>query len=289
MNVSQADRSGSILRPEDVAERQRDALHQYATWSRFHFGPRRSGQPLLKNLARYPNCVLVAGCQRSGTTLLTSVIAGARGFQRFALTPDDELDAALILAGAVDVPVDRRYCFQTVYLNDRYGEYRTLAEDQKLIWVLRNPYSVVYSMVYHWRRGRGALNRLYETCGIQKATSGRLRRSHWPWPIGPSRLEKACLSYSAKTSQIELLRVMLPPRQLLIVEYDMIVAAPSVWLPRIFAFIEEPYVDSYAAAVHGNSVRRADRLSDEARRVIQRHSEPVYLRCLSLVSGRPAT
>lgn len=175
MNGPRPDHSGDILRPEDIAERQRAALRRYQTWRRFHHGPRKSGQPLLKSLPRYPNCVLVAGCQRSGTTMLSRVIAGARGFQRFALTPDDELDAALILAGEVDVPTDRRYCFQTTYLNEKCGEYGTLGPDHKLIWVLRNPYSVVYSMVNNWKPA--ALTRLYEGCAIQGTMSARLRRS----------------------------------------------------------------------------------------------------------------
>ena len=60
-----------------------------------------------------------------------------------ALTTDDELDAALALAGLVDLPLERRYCFQTTYLNERYEDYRTLDAGQRLIWVLRNHYSVV--------------------------------------------------------------------------------------------------------------------------------------------------
>lgn len=218
--------------------------------------------------------------------MLSRVISGARGFQRFALTPDDELDAALILAGEVEVPTDRRYCFQTTYLNEKHREYGTLGPDHKLIWVLRNPYSVVYSMVYNWTRF--ALTELYEGCALQGSMSGRQRRSRWPWPLGPSSVEKACLAYSAKTSQIELIRQRLPLSQVLVVEYDTIVAAPSVWLPRIFAFVNEPYDSSYAAAVRADSVRKADRLSGAARRLIERHSEPAYFRCLSLaVSGTP--
>ena len=180
----------------------------------------------------------------------------------------------------MDVPTDRRYCFQTVYLNEKWREYRTLGANQKLIWVLRNPYSVVYSMVYNWKRA--ALARLYDSCVTQAVMPAKLRRSRWPWPIGPSRIEKACFAYSMKTSQIELVRELVPPSQLLVVEYDRIVEAPSAWLSRIFAFIEEPYDDAYARAVRADSVRKADRLSDETRRMIERDAEPVYRKCLSL-------
>ena len=280
MNAPKLDRGESVLLPEDIDEKQRLAVRRYATWRRFHRGPRQSGKPLLKNLARYPNCVLVAGCQRSGTTILTRVIAGARGFQRYALTPDDELDAALILAGEIEVPTDRRYCFQTVYLNQNWHEYRTLEANQKIIWVLRNPYSVVYSMIYNWKRA--ALTRLYESCLTQVDMPARLSR--WPWPFGLSRIEKACFAYTTKTSQVPLLRELVAPHQLLIVDYDSIVAAPSEWLSRIFAFIEEPYDPTYAQAVRTDSVRKANSLSDEARRLIERHAEPAYQRCLPFIA-----
>ena len=88
--------------------------------------------------------------------MLTRLIAGAPGFTRLALTADDELDAALALAGLIDLPVGSRYCFQTTYLNECYADYRMLGPGQRLIWVLRNPYSVVYSMLYNW--GRFALD-----------------------------------------------------------------------------------------------------------------------------------
>jgi hypothetical protein len=214
------------------------------------------------------------------------VIASARGFQRFALTRDDELDAALILLGAVDVPPGRRYCFQTTYLNENYNEYGMLGPGQKLIWVLRNPYSVVYSMVYHWRRA--ALRRLYEGCAIQEQTSARLRRSRWPWPLGPSELEKACLAYSAKTSQVEVIRQIVPAGHLMVIEYDSMIQAPEDSLGKVFGFIEEPFDAAYAAALHSGSVRKADRLPHRARRLIQMHCEPVYKRCLTLLT-QPAS
>jgi len=231
--------------------------------------------------------VLVAGCQRSGTTMLTRIIAGTTDFQRFAFTIDDELDAALILAGEIDVPTARRYCFQTVYLNDRWRDYRALAPDQKLIWVMRNPYSVVFSMVYHWRRG--ALNRLYESCAPENATSWRQRRVGWPWPLGISSLEKASIAYGEKTGQIEAIRTLVPARQLLIIDYDQMVAAPSVWLQRVFTFVGAAYEARYADLVRSDSMKKAERLSGNARRLIERYAEPVYRRCLPLVSSDVVT
>lgn len=271
------------IRPPDIAATQRPALRRFRSWRRFHYGPRQSEQPLLEKLSLFPDCILVAGCQRSGTTMLTRIIARSRGFQPFALTHDDELDAALILAGYIDVPQGQRYCFQTTYLNERYPEYRMLGPRQRLIWVLRNPFSVVRSMVYNWKRF--ALNELYEDVGLNRATSNRLRRTKAPWPFGPSRIEKACLSYSAKTSQIFAIRELLQPQQLLILEYDALVREPGEGLRKVFDFIGEPYEESYGSFVRADSVRKADRLPAKVTQLIEEYAVPTYQECLALVPG----
>jgi hypothetical protein len=215
--------------------------------------------------------------------MLTRVIAGSRGFQRFRLTHDDELDAALILANYVQVPNDRRYCFQTTYLNERYSEYASMGPDQRLIWVLRNPHSVVHSMLHNWKQF--ALNELYESCGVSLAKTGRHWRAGWPWPMGPSRLEKACLSYSAKTAQILAIRELLRVDQLLIVDYDAMVQASGNWLTRIFALIGEPFNPHYASSVHLDSVNKADRMTERMRRMIDEICLPTYRHCLALAGS----
>ena len=83
----------------DVPNSQLEWIDRYRTWQRFHSGVRKPGMPFLKNLSHYPQSVLVAGCQRSGTTMLTRLIAASPGFSRLALTRDDELDAALKSGG----------------------------------------------------------------------------------------------------------------------------------------------------------------------------------------------
>jgi hypothetical protein len=215
--------------------------------------------------------------------MLTRAIAGSCGFQQFRLTHDDELDAALILAGYVNVPSNRRYCFQTTYLNERYLEYATMGPDQRLIWVLRNPYSVVQSMLFNWKRF--ALNELYEGCGTVRATLARQRRAKLPWPLGPSRVEKACLSYSAKTAQILAIREILRPDQLLVVDYDATVRSTTQWLTSVFAVIGEPFDPQYASSVHSASVHKADRMSHRVRRMIEQICLPTYRECLALVTG----
>ena len=272
--------------PTWVPEAQRANLSRYATWQKFHHGVRGRPGSLLSGLPRYANCVLVAGCQRSGTTMLTRLIASAPGFTRLALTADDELDAALALAGLIELPPESRYCFQTTYLNERYEDYRALGPGQRLIWVLRNPYSVVYSMLYNWQRF--GLNELYEGCGVAHAAAPRLRRAGLIWPLGPSRLEKACLAYRGKVAQIRSIREMLSPEQLLTVDYDLLVNAPEHWLPRIFAFAGAPYEASYARLVRRAPAGKAQRLTARARRLIEQLALPTYLDCRKLADGYPS-
>ena len=273
------------ITPEDVPHAQRAHLKRYRTWRRFHNGPRQSGAPLLRTLSRYPDCVLVAGCQRSGTTMLTRIIAGAAGFWRLALTTDDELDAALALGGYVDLPAGRRYCFQTTYLNECYPEYRGLGPGQRLIWVVRNPNSVVHSMVYNWKRF--ALDELYEFCGSLPTDRDERRRSaRLPWPFGATRAYKACSAYAGKARQIFAIRDLILPQQLLIVDYDGLVQSPADTLRKVFDFIGEPYEPAYANAVRADSARKADRQPAAMRSLVEEIATPVYRQCRELLGQR---
>jgi Sulfotransferase domain len=271
----------STITEELIPAAQRTWVRRYGTWQRFHRGVRKAGLPFLKTLPRYRNCVLVAGCQRSGTTMLTRLIATSAGFSRLAMTPDDELDAALTLAGLIDLPTDRRYCFQTTYLNERFPEYRVLEPQQRLIWVLRNPYSVVYSMLHNWQRF--GLDELYEGCAIEPDSSPRLRRTRFLWPLGPSTLEKACLAYRAKVAQVLKIRTFLAPGQVFLVDYDALISEPQAWLPGIFEFAQTPYQQMYETLIRKDSMRKADRLSSGERQLIRRWALPVYEDCVALV------
>jgi hypothetical protein len=62
-----------------------------------------------------------------------------------------------------------------------------------------------------------------------------------------------------------------------------------VWLQRIFTFIGAAYETRYADRVRSDSVKKADRLSGNARRLIERYAEPAYRRCLPLVSSDVVT
>lgn len=272
------------VRPGDLDTAQRPFLRTYRSWPRFHDGPRQEPQPLLRALARYPDCVLVAGCQRSGTTMLTRLIAGAQGFRPLKLTHDDELDAALALAGYVDLPHGTRYCLQTTYLNERYEEYSRLGPQHRLLWVIRNPHSVVHSMVHNWRRW--ALDELYHaTRADALAYEPRLERTS-RWPLWVSRVDMACSAYVGKSSQILKISRMVPPGQLLMVEYDEMVQAPSRWLPVIFGFIGAPYDSACAAAIRSDSVTKAQRSSETVRAKLEALAMPTYRECLRLRDER---
>jgi hypothetical protein len=212
---------------------------------------------LLGRLDDYDDSVLVAGCQRSGTTAVARLFKRVDGIADYGFGPDDELDGALLLAGYVDRLANGRHCFQTTYLNDRFPEYFD-HEGFRLVWMLREPRSVVYSMLHNW--GRGALNRLFEACGEAKLDKDRPRSLLKEW-IGPSRLDKACASYIAKTEQTRMLREKLGDR-MAVIDYDDLVSHKDVLLPQLCAFVDVPYERDLTRQLHGKSVRNGNRLSD---------------------------
>lgn len=234
------------------------------SWRRFNREIATEDRVLLERLPDFPRAVLVAGCQRSGTTVLRRVVAYSDGFGHFQFTQDDELDAALILSGEESFSSTDRICFQTTYVNANVREYITTDADFQLIWVIRNPYSVVYSMVYHWRRR--ALNELFNRCGRSLVdATGEL-----------SPIEKACYAYVGKSAQINLLKAELPSERLLVLDYDRLCEQPGDILPQVFAFIGEPYQPQYAERINTRSIAKESRLSTEERDTITQICMPTY-------------
>ena len=139
-----------------------------SNWKQFAKRVRKTQRPLLLKLNEFPNSILVSGCQRSGTTMLTRLITKSDDVARFSSLKDDELEGALILSGLKSESQPKRHCFQTTYLNECYEQYFSVNDSFKLIWVIRNPYSTVYSLVHHWKRF--ALNELFQSCGVQMLT-----------------------------------------------------------------------------------------------------------------------
>jgi hypothetical protein len=222
----------------------------------FHDSVKNRDQELLAHLDEYENSVLVSGCHRSGTTALTDLLNRTDGFADYTFGHDSELDGALLLAGCVERFTSGRHCFQTTYLNDRFPEY-FLHESFRLIWVLREPRSVVYSMLHNWERG--ALNRLYEVCGRRRLQEPRDESVFGRW-IGPARIDKACASYVATIEQAFALHSRLGDR-MLVIDYQELVTQPEATLSRVCAFAEVPFQPSMPSVFHGRSVRRGDRLA----------------------------
>jgi hypothetical protein len=231
-------------------------------------------------LEDFPDSVLVTGCQRSGTTMLTRLIAQSEGMVDFRFGRDDELDGALILSGQVEHVPRGRYCFQTTYLNECYREYFEHGNGYKMIWVLRNPASVVYSLVHHW--SRFALDELFDACGAQLLSDAQQRRYRMWGGLAVGRLQRACLAYNGKTLQLLDILERIGPERLMIVEYDQLVKEKTRILPLVYRFIALPYNPAYAEKISARSLSKFQKLSARERVLVKELCEPVYQRACSL-------
>ena len=215
-------------------------------WRRFSLKERSKGCDHLfstADLFSFP--VFVSGCQRSGTTLVARAIRQSDQIADIDFTVDDELDAAYILSGQYDVDRSKRYCFQTTYINECYKKYATLKTKYYLIWVIRNPHSVVYSMVYNW--ARYPLNELFLSCGISEAV---IQKKYTP-------VEKACYSYLAKNRQISWLMNNNQDGNILVIDYDDLIQNKGASLEATFDFIDLPYESKYSAIINSGSVDKS--------------------------------
>lgn len=243
------------------------------TWPKFAKSVRSKQGALLSRLDDFPDSILIGGCQRSGTTMLARIITQSEGMVNYWFGPDDELDAALILSGNVDHESRGRYCFQTTYLNERYPEYFE-HENFRMVWILRNPHSVVYSMLHNWRRF--ALNELFGSCATQLLDDRHRRRFEMFGQWSVPRLLRACLAYNAKTSQIRQLRVRLDESRLQVVDYDDLVKNKARILPRIYEFLGLPYKIEYEQAIKASSLTKSSTASQHEQDAVERLSMPIY-------------
>jgi hypothetical protein len=253
------------------------------TWAQFHRIVKQPGRPLLARLGRFPNSVLVAGCQRSGTTAVRRLLAKAKGVGAYRIGNDDELDAALLLSGYVDRGIDGRGCFQTTYLNDRYPEYFDHSS-YRLVWILRDPASVVHSMLYNWRRA--ALKRLFDACGASELPARS--SGFFGLPLA-SRLEMACASYVGKTRQTFELAARLGGDRLIVLDYDELVLDKARLVPKLFEFAELPYEETLADTLHAHSVQRGHRLSPAQQVRVDELCTGVYREARALAAARRAS
>ncbi len=211
--------------------------------------------------------MLVSGCQRSGTTLLCEIINRHPRFRDYGMGyRNRELAAAMILAGRLgDVDPAGRYCFQTTYLNENYHEYFLANCNFRLIWIVRNPFSVVYSMMYNWRTF--ALNELFLGCGTEALSCKEKSRVETLGAWSLPKLRRACHAYNAKAEQAEEVAAHLGSRTLF-VDYDSLIEAPETVLPIIFEFAGEPYGSELGRMVHRKSAKKAERLTAQERAMV---------------------
>ena len=244
------------------------------TWKRFARDVRAGKCKLLKELPKFDNSILVAGCQRSGTTALSRVITTSNGMVNYWFGKDDELDAALILSGNVYHVPRGRYCFQTTYLNECYIEYFDHLQKHRLIWIIRNPFSVIYSMMYNW--GSFAFNELFDACGAPLLGEEESRNYVRFGRIVVPRLRRACLSYNGKVSQIFQLLDRFSNDRIIVTEYDELVKHSSHILPKLYDFIALDYKSEYSSKLHVDSVNKSKHLSQKEKRIIQNYCIPIY-------------
>jgi hypothetical protein len=233
----------------------------------------------LKRLDDFKDSILVTGCQRSGTTMLARIITESDGMFNYWFGDDDELDAALILAGIVPHEASGRYCFQTTYLNERYHEYYQHKNGHKLIWVLRHPYSVIYSMLYNW--SNVALYVLFKACSFQLINNSENIRMKLFGKYGLSRLRQACYAYVGKTNQAFELKDNMSEHSIMFIEYEQLVKDKHTMLPEIYNFLNLPYNKNYADKIHQKSLDKANKLTKKEKSVIDEICLPVFDKAIS--------
>ncbi len=217
--------------------------------------------------------------------MLSRIITTSDGMINYWFGKDDELDAALILSGEVNYlpgSPEERHCFQTTYLNERYPEYFLKNQSHKLIWVLRNPYSVVYSMAYNW--GRFSRNELFDAIGRPVMSEKELEQSRFLGQTLISKFKKACFAYNGKISQLSIIKEKLGADRVWVVDYDELVKNKTTLLPKIYEFIDLPYNESYCEKIKSSSIAKADKMSVKHKAYVKKHCMPVYEEMLSLVS-----
>lgn len=248
-------------------------------WPKFARNTRNGNEQLLKQLDKYSESICISGCQRSGGTMLADAFCQHPDIVDFTWTDDAELDAAKILSGAVDREINTgveasRFCFQTTYLNERYVEYADHIDSSYLIWLIRNPYSVVYSMLYNW--SRFALNEVFTSCGLPNADREVQEKYQRLGIWGISRLERACYAYVGKSKQCLELANTLPSNRYLIVEYDSLVASQAETMSQLMKFTNLCSSTKLESKINTNSLNKAQRLKDSERETIHRICDASY-------------
>jgi len=258
-----------------------DRSKKIRSWRQFAREVRSKNCNLLKELHKFPDSILVTGCQRSGTTMLSRIISQSEGMVNFWVGKDDELDGAVILSGQVKHNSRGRHCFQTTYLNECYYEYFDHCRHHKIIWVLRNPFSVVYSMRYNWTRF--ALNELFVACG-SKFLSDKEKGLYdllGGWVV--NRTRRSCLSYNGKLAQLLELKEKIDTERFFVIEYEELVGMPHDALKKIYRFIDLPYKSEYAQIINKKSQHKRKLLSNKDYQLVENLCQPIYEKAKSIL------
>jgi hypothetical protein len=227
-------------------------------------------RPVLAHLDDYPDALLIAGCDSCAATAVTRLFKRQPCFAASSWGHDDELDAALLLAGLRDSPAAGRHCFQTTFVRERYREYFAHAA-YRLVWILREPRAAVCSLL----RQR-ALPRRTALGLAPKCASGQRA----------SRLEKACATYSATIRQTVELKERLGER-VAVVDYDDLARDRARLLPALCRFASVDCDVHVLRHLHGKSVRKPTLASWEAS-IIDELALPAYRRArLATTLGVP--
>ena len=214
--------------------------------------------------------------------MLSRIITQSEGMVNYWFGPDDELDAALILSGDVDHEPHGRYCFQTTYLDECYREYFEHHGDYQIVWMLRNPNSVIYSFLYNWPLdaldGTFSKSAAHLLTGIDK----------WVYQLvgvrGINRTKRACLLYNAKASQLFELKREFGRQRLMLVDYNDLVVNKESLLPKIYRFLGLDYKVEYAEKIHAQSLDKRKRLQSKEIRMIEALSHPLYQNAVNLLN-----
>ena len=164
--------------------------------------------------------------------MMSRLITLSADLTNFWVSRDEELDAALILAGQTNGTANCTIVFKH-FLERRYAEYKE-HQNHYILWMLRNPASVIYSMVYNWKRF--ALNELFINCGLTELTPAPRFRVLFQrkGASGFSKVRQACYAYNGKVKQLDWLVNNYSPQRLVVIEYDHFVATPDHYLENLF-------------------------------------------------------
>lgn len=250
-------------------------------WRWFALSIRSRGCNLLDAANGFERPIFVSGCQRSGTTLLRSLIALSPDIAGSHQGRDEELAGAYVLCGKRAPRVRGRYCFQTTYINECYREYETVRSGFQLVWVLRGPQSVVYSMVYNW--ARYALNELFSSCGVGQLGESELREFQRRGLGAFSPIERACYAYVGKCRQLIELTQSLDGERVTVVAYEEILEDPQGVMCQLADFLSiVPPRDSAYPLIDPTTIGKATQLTASERATVDRICGSVFEDCLAL-------